>query len=154
MKRPDFRLPLRRRPSGTRSQRGLTLIELMIVVAVVAILAAIAYPSYQDQIRKSRRSAAQSVLMEVAQKEQQLFLDVRSYSAAANTAAVQAAPLRVGIPSSVLNFYTFTVTVTAGPPPTFTVTAAPQGAQTADTCGTMTINQLGVKGAAVASGCW
>jgi prepilin-type N-terminal cleavage/methylation domain-containing protein len=41
-------------------QRGVTLLELMIVAAVVAILAAIAYPSYQDQVRRSRRAKAQA----------------------------------------------------------------------------------------------
>lgn len=48
-------------------QRGFTLIELMIVVAVVAILVAIAYPSYQEQMRKSRRAQAQADLIEYAQ---------------------------------------------------------------------------------------
>lgn len=136
--------------------RGLTLIELMIVVAVIGILAAIAYPSYQDQIRKSRRSAAQSVLMDAAQKEQQLFLDVRSYSAAANTAELQAAPLRVAVPNNVASSYTFSIAVTtpAGSPPTFTATAAPQGGQTADACGSMSVNHLGVKTAALSTGCW
>ena len=45
---------------------GFTLIELMIVVAVVAILVAIAYPSYQEQIRKSRRAQAKADLVEYA----------------------------------------------------------------------------------------
>ena len=38
------------------SQRGFTLIELMIVVAVVGILSAIAYPSYQEYVAKGRRA--------------------------------------------------------------------------------------------------
>lgn len=150
--RPGVRL----RPTGFHLQCGITLIELMIVVAVVAILAAIAYPSYQDQIRKSRRSAAQSVLMDAAQKEHQLFLDVRSYSAAADTAALQGAPLRVAVPGNVATFYAFSIAVAtpAGLPPTFTATAVPQGGQTADACGSMTVNQLGAKTAALSSGCW
>src|SRR6266536_3766572 len=63
-----------------RPIRGFTLIEVMIVVAIVAILAAIAYPSYIAQVRKGHRAAAQSYLMDLAQREQQYMLDARSYT--------------------------------------------------------------------------
>ncbi len=45
------------------TEKGFTLIELMIVVAVIGILAAVAYPAYQDHLMKSRRADAKAGLL-------------------------------------------------------------------------------------------
>lgn len=50
------------------SQKGFTLIELMVVIVIVAILAAIAIPSYQTYIRKSDLANVQQEMLRVAEQ--------------------------------------------------------------------------------------
>ncbi|AXM97769.1 type IV pilin protein [Pseudomonas plecoglossicida] len=47
-------------------QQGMSLIELLIVVAVIGILAAIAYPSYSDPLRRAARSEVVGLLHDAA----------------------------------------------------------------------------------------
>ena len=63
------------------SNKGFTLIEVMIVVALIGILAAIAYPSFIDSVRKSRRGDAQQGLMEAAQKLETFYARRATYTA-------------------------------------------------------------------------
>ncbi len=123
---------------------GFTLIEVMVTVAIVAIIASIAYPSYLGQVRKSRRAEAQSTLMSIAGKQQQMILDTRSY-------ASTVAALNIAVPTSVSQNYTISVTVGTATVPTFTALATPLGKQAADSCGTLSVTQSGVK---TPSNCW
>jgi len=69
-----------------RNQSGFTLIELMIVAALIAILAAIAFPSYQEHVRKTKRTEVQAELIDIASRLQQYKLTNFNYKANLTTA--------------------------------------------------------------------
>ena len=69
-----------RAPGPAGQRRGFTLIELMIAVAVVGILMAIAYPSFMDQVRKSRRADAVVALTAVQQAQERWRSNRAAYS--------------------------------------------------------------------------
>lgn len=65
------------------SSRGLTFIELLIVVAIIGILAAIAYPGYQQFVRDGRRADAKTALVGLASAMERYYSANRSYHGAA-----------------------------------------------------------------------
>lgn len=58
---------------------GFSLIELMAAVTVVAIIAAIAYPSYQGQIRKTKRSEGQTALIDALNRQEHFYSTNNTY---------------------------------------------------------------------------
>ena len=65
------------------TNKGFTLIELMVAVAIIGIIASIAIPSYQDYVKKGRAAEATSTLADLRIKMEQCFQDNRSYVACA-----------------------------------------------------------------------
>ena len=119
-------------------QGGFTLIELMIAVAIVGILVAIAYPSYTEQVRRSQRADAQTVLMEGAQFMQRWYASKNSYSG-----ADEALPYTRS-PKDGTQRYTISATVPDADPQSYTLTAAPDAADSR--CGNLTLTHTGQKG--------
>ena len=64
----------------TSSQQGITLIEIMIVVAIIGVLAAITYPSYQQYVIKSKRTDMMSEMQNIATQIQTNKLSQGTYS--------------------------------------------------------------------------
>jgi type IV pilus assembly protein PilE len=67
--------------SARPARFGYSLVEVLVVVAIVGILAAISYPSYQAQIRSSRRTEAQSLLLDIWGRQEEFFADNRTFTA-------------------------------------------------------------------------
>jgi type IV pilus assembly protein PilE len=123
------------------ASRGFTLVELMITVAVVAILAAIAIPSYRQYIIRGNRSAGESVMKDIANREQQYLLANRSYAAKATLTANGYA-----LPSDTSQNYTWNVTAgvdALSSAPIFTITFTPINGQSSDV--TLTLDNQGTK---------
>lgn len=128
------------------NQRGVTLVELLIVMVVIAVLAAIALPSYLGQQRKGSRAAAQSLLVHIANRQAQYILDARNY--AVGPAALGA--LNVVAPAEVATYYTLVVENGSGgivpsTPPSFTIRAQPIAGTRQEIDGELSLTHEGAK---------
>ena len=144
-------------------QAGFTLIELMIVVVVVAILAALAFPQYRDYVVRSNRAVAKSLLVQVADRQEQFFTDRKTYAADMTDLGYPAVDNTIFVdrggnptaadPGDAL----FQIVLSNATATTFTLTATPRNAQAADDtkCTAMAVNQAGQRTSTPAgSDCW
>ncbi len=60
--------------------RGVTLIELMIVVVIVSILAAVSYPSYREFAARAKRNEAKAALLKAATNQERFYLQNNIFS--------------------------------------------------------------------------
>ena len=121
-----------------RQVSAFTLVELVVAVAVMGVLAAMAYPAYVSQVIKGNRAGAQQFMLDIANGQAQYQMDARAYASVIGAGGLGLAP-----PPSTLTNYTFSIGLTAGPPPRYVITATPVGRQAQD--GVLTLDSAGTK---------
>ena len=131
-----------------RSNRGFTLLELMIVVVIIGIIAAVAYPNYQDYTRSARRTDGKAALTAIAAQQERYFSDNNTYATNLTALGYPAATA-----TSPEGYYVVTATAGAtGIASSFSLSAAAQGAQASDTdCTPMVLTSAGARSPA---SCW
>lgn len=131
-----------------RNMRGVTLIELMIVVVIIAILAAVAFPNYREFVTRSKRSEAKAAVLKAAVNQEKWYLTRNQYS-------TNLAELGFKSPfKTESGTYVLTVSA-ANPADNFTVTATYQPTDgEAAKCKTFTMDARGNKTSAPATDCW
>lgn len=135
--------------NSRRRQLGMTLMELLFVVAIVGILAAIAGPAWKDQVLKARRADARSILL-VTQVEQEKYR--------ANNGSYTSSLGDLGLSSYATGDY-YDLSIVSSSATAFVASAAPNtnDGQNSDSCGTFAINQSGPDGSgsyASLADCW
>ncbi len=132
-----------------RRQTGITLLELMIVVAIIGILAGIAYPSYQSSVLKSRRVEAHTDLFALQLAMEKARGNCATYASAFGTGGCASSQVNYTANSS---YYTLSISGASGGD--YKLTATATGAQASDTdCATITLTRDGTQGGTTAN-CW
>lgn len=119
--------------------QGVTLIELLAIVAIIATLIAMLAPSYQAQSQQTRRADAAVQLTNAAVQMQSYYVG-NGYSYSGADSQIQT--LQSFNANSNVVYYNLSVEITnsgAG----FLLSATPTSEQAADPCGVLTLDQSG-----------
>lgn len=124
--------------SKSRSSRGFTLLELMVVVVVMSILAAIAVNQYARYAYRARRADGQELLMRVANAQERYYATFNKYATDVVT------DLKLSSNKSEKGYYTLAISNTNAAKD-YTLTASPAGDQAKDVCKDLSIDSTGTK---------
>lgn len=128
---------------NTRS-RGMTLVELVIVMAVIATLLALAAPAYERFMWRVHRSEAIGLLLQASMCQERVHASMGSYDASLCRPASTQAHYSIAYGLADVDRYR--------------VMATPLGAQADDPCGSLWLDESGGRGVSAggvsSARCW
>ena len=113
------------------SSSGMTLIELLFVIAIIGILLASAVPSYRSYTLRVHRAEAIKMLLQASMCQERLAASRGSYDT------------RLCQPVTATNRYQLSYNTADSQGLTYIAMANPTGAQLADPCGSLSLDQSG-----------
>ncbi len=131
-----------------RNMRGITLIELMMVVVIISILAAIAFPNYQEFSARAKRNEAKAALLQIATNQERFYLNNNTFTLDMTALGFSADPFTTDTGSYVID-------VTSADATNYSATATYLlGGSEAAKCLTFTVDGRGAKTSGPEGDCW
>lgn len=128
--------------------RGITLLELMIVVVIVGLLAAVAYPNYREFAARAKRNEAKEALLRIAINQERFYLQNSTFTTDMTQLGFTTSPFTTDSGS-------YRVQVTAADAANFTATATfLLGGSEAGKCLNFNIDGRGVRTSDPDLDCW
>jgi type IV fimbrial biogenesis protein FimT len=129
------------KPSLRRAQRGVTLIEILVVVAIIAILTVLAVPNFSAQLRNAQvRTAAEQLQNDLRQAQAQAIAQNRQVEfVLSSTMATAASPTPAAAATATASYwYAATIPLFTGDPVVQVAAGSTGGAGTGEQAVTVT----------------
>ena len=138
-----------------KHMRGITLVELMIVILVLSIIIVVGYPNYREFAARAKRNEARAALLQIATNQERHYLNNNTYTddlsnlglanTTTNNIVTETGSYRVRITNANASTYTATATYLLG-------------GNEASKCSVFQIDATGTKssldGGGAATDCW
>ena len=124
-------------------QAGFSLVELLVVLVIMGVLSALALPGYTRYVQRGNRTEVMAALLEAQHFMERYYSANGQYLSPAN--AVPMLPQRLQrIP--IQGTVRYQLSVREATANSYLLQAVPEGSMADDVCGSLTINQTGLRG--------